>query len=129
MPSATEEGYTYVELRTLNGPEYRRVSTQPPRLPTENEIPIIDLSPIDGDLQSRKELASQIRKAAQSTGFFYVKNHGLPEDLIGDALSQIKRFFAQSDEEKEKVSYHKSEVAEGYHGVGSTQVNLKETKG
>lgn len=126
--SSTPE-YTRLELRTLTGPVYRRVSTAPPRIPTDDEIPVIDLGLIDGDLNARKQLASKVRAAAENTGFFYIKNHGIPEDLIQRALSQAKAFFNQSDEEKEKVSYLHSKHADGYHSVGSTQLNNKETKG
>ncbi|RAL07822.1 isopenicillin N synthase family dioxygenase [Aspergillus homomorphus CBS 101889] len=125
---ATETQYTHVELLTLTGPEYRRVSTAPPRLPTEDEIPIIDLNPIDGDFQERKDLASKIRAAAENTGFFYVKNHGIPEDLIQEALSQAKAFFHQPEEGKQKVASAKMKQMDGFHGVGSTQINKTESK-
>ncbi|CEL06982.1 Putative Isopenicillin N synthase and related dioxygenases [Aspergillus calidoustus] len=121
-------GYTQLELRTLNGPEFRRVSTAPPRIPTEDEIPVIDLTPIDGDLATRKQLASKIRAAAEGTGFFYVKNHGIPEELIQRALGVAKSFFEQTAEDKEKVSHVRAKHNDGYHGVGTTQINNKESR-
>ncbi|KAL4782611.1 2OG-Fe(II) oxygenase superfamily protein [Aspergillus varians] len=120
--------YTQLELRTLNGPEYRRVSTAPPRIPTQDEIPVIDLSPINGDLEARKQVASKIRAAAENTGFFYIKNHGIPEALIQSALHQAQAFFNQTFEEKEKVSHSRSKHNDGYHGVGTTQINNKESR-
>ena len=114
--------YTQIELCTLNGPEYRRVSTAPPRTPTDDEIPVIDLTAIDGTLEERRELAGRIRAAAQNTGFFYISNHGIPEEVIQNALAQAKAFFGQPEEEKQKVS-------DGYFGVGTTQINKSETKG
>ncbi|KAL4884892.1 Clavaminate synthase-like protein [Aspergillus karnatakaensis] len=120
--------YTQLELRTPNGPVYRRVSTAPPRIPTEDEIPIIDLTPIDGSLQDRKQIASKIRAAAENTGFFYIKNHGIPEELIQRALRTAQDFFNQPLDEKEKVSHTKSKFNDGYHGVGTTQINNKESK-
>jgi isopenicillin N synthase-like dioxygenase len=125
----TSEQYTHIELLTLSGPEYRRVSTALPRLPTADEIPIIDLTAIDGDLNTRKQLAAEIRAASQSTGFFYVRNHGIPESLINDALSQSQAFFAQAEAEKEKVFFHRLSSANGYHGLGTTQINQTESKG
>ncbi|PYH47105.1 isopenicillin N synthase family dioxygenase [Aspergillus saccharolyticus JOP 1030-1] len=124
----TDVQYTHVELLTLNGPEYRRVSTAPPRLPTEDEIPIIDLSPIDNDLQERKQIAARVRAAAENTGFFYVKNHGIPEDLIQAAFAQAQAFFNQSEAEKQKIASSKMKQMDGFHGVGSTQINKTETK-
>ncbi|KAL3480955.1 2OG-Fe(II) oxygenase superfamily protein [Aspergillus californicus] len=120
--------YTSLELRTLNGPEYRRVSTAPPRLPTEDEIPVIDLTPIDGDFLARAQLAEKIKTAAESTGFFYIKNHGIPEELIQRALHQAQAFFGQTVDEKEKVSHAKAKKNDGYHGLGTTQINDKESR-
>ncbi|KAJ5648212.1 hypothetical protein N7490_004584 [Penicillium lividum] len=120
--------YTQIELLTLHGPEFRRVSTAPPRLPTENEIPVIDLGKIDGDLESRKGIAAQVKAAAENTGFFYIKNHGISESLIGRALENAKAFFSQTDEQKDLVSHKRFKHYNGYHGVGSTQINKKETK-
>ncbi|KAL4942401.1 hypothetical protein BDV06DRAFT_164353 [Aspergillus oleicola] len=120
--------YTHVELRTLNGPEYRRVSTAPPRIPTEDEIPVIDLSPISGGLSDRKEVAAKIRVAAEGTGFFYIKNHGIPDELIQRALHEAEVFFGQNAEEKEKVSHSIFPKNDGYHGVGTTQINNKESR-
>jgi hypothetical protein len=121
--------YTQIELLTLSGPEYRRVSTAPPRPPTDDEIPIIDLSSIDGDIEDRKAIASKIKSAAENTGFFYIKNHGIPEDLFQNALSQAQAFFNQPDEKKELVSSKKSKISDGWHGLGTTQVNKTETRG
>ncbi|RAL00018.1 isopenicillin N synthase family dioxygenase [Aspergillus ibericus CBS 121593] len=120
--------YTHVELLTLHGPEYRRVSTAPPRLPRDDEIPILDLAGIDGDDEVRLALAAKVRAAAQNTGFFYIKNHGIPQELIDSALTQAKAFFHQPEEEKEKVSNFKLKNMDGYHAMGTTQVNQTETK-
>ncbi|KAF2008763.1 Clavaminate synthase-like protein [Aaosphaeria arxii CBS 175.79] len=120
--------YSKIQLLTLNGPEYRRVSTAPPRAPLANEIPLIDLGQIDGDLAARKEIAQNIRLAAENTGFFYVYNHGISPDLIRNALHQAQAFFDQPINAKEKVSRRKYENFQGYHGVGTTQINDTETK-
>lgn len=53
---ATQDGsqtYIIIELLTPNGPEFRRVSTAPLRPPRDDEIPLVDLSSIDGDLDAR----------------------------------------------------------------------------
>lgn len=121
--------YTQIELLTLTGPEFRRVSTAPPRPPTEDEIPIIDLASIDKDLEARKTLASKVRAAAESTGFFYIKNHGISEELIQNALSQAKAFFAQPIEKKQLASRKIRTNADGWHGLGTTQINRTETRG
>ncbi|KAJ5728281.1 hypothetical protein N7493_004611 [Penicillium malachiteum] len=120
--------YTQVELLTLDGPAFRRVSTAPPRPATDEEIPIIDLSAIDGDLQAREKIAAKVKIAAENTGFFYIKNHGISEELIERALANARTFFEQTDEQKDLVFHAKFKNSVGYHGVGSTQINQKETK-
>ncbi|KOS41965.1 hypothetical protein ACN38_g7123 [Penicillium nordicum] len=120
--------YTQVELLTLSGPEFRRVSTAPPRPPTDDEIPIIDIASIDKDLEARKSLAYKVRAAAKSTGFFYIKNHGISEELVQNALSQAKAFFDQPIEKKQLASSKIQKNADGWHGLGTTQVNKTETR-
>lgn len=122
--------YTHLELRSAQGPVYRKVSTAPPRPATEEEIPIIDLSPINSDLlEVRKGLAAKVRAASENTGFFYVKNHGIPEELIQEALKQSKRFFDQPLSDKEKLISHRHDMSVGYNGVGHAQTNKTETRG
>ncbi|KAJ5094078.1 hypothetical protein N7456_009939 [Penicillium angulare] len=113
--------YTQVELLTLHGPVFRRVSTAPPRPATDDEIPIIDLSTIDGDFEARKNIASKIKSAAENIGFFYIKNHGIENELIERALESAQAFFGQTNEQK-------GQAHDRYRGVGSTQINKKETK-
>ncbi|CAG7949511.1 unnamed protein product [Penicillium nalgiovense] len=125
---ATLVEYTQIELLTLSGPEFRRVSTAPPRLPTEDEIPIIDLASIDKDPEARKTIASKVRAAAENTGFFYIKNHGIPEELIQNALSQAQAFFDQPIEKKQLASSKTRKNADGWHGLGTTQINKTETR-
>ncbi|KAL2202657.1 Clavaminate synthase-like protein [Sarocladium strictum] len=124
-PTAT---YTTVQLMTPDGPVFRRVRSGKPRSPTLDEMPIIDLSSMHGDETARKMLAAQIRAAAENTGFFYVRNHGIPQNLIQQALEQVKVFFNQSPEDKDRVAFDKAGKFCGYHGVGSTQINNKETR-
>ncbi len=60
-------------------------------------LPIIDLS------GPPAEVAAQIREACLTHGFFYVKNHGVPADLIDRTVEQAKLFFRQPLEEKRKA--------------------------
>lgn len=125
----TTSSHSTLQLLTLNGPEYRRVSTAPPRVPSVDEIPVINLSQLEGDLGARKELAQKVKLAAENTGFFYICNHGIPDELIQGALHQAKAFFNQSDDMKEKVDRRHYKEFQGYHGVSTTQINDSETKG
>jgi isopenicillin N synthase-like dioxygenase len=107
-------GYTTLELRTAYGPVYRDVSTSPPRECKADEIPLIDISGIYGDVAARKELATLIKQAAERTGFFYILNHGIDAAVIQDALKQAHAFFSQPDEKKERVTKQKSKYFNGW---------------
>lgn len=79
-----------LELRTAYGPVYRDVLNTPPRDCTEEEIPVIDLTPLySSNLEERKALAKEIRATAVNTGFFYIKNHGIDEKIISNAKKQL----------------------------------------
>ena len=80
-------------------------------------------------LEVADELVAKVKAAAENTGFFYVKNHGIPESTIRNAMDRVKTFFGQSLEEKEEILASKCGRAGGYHGVRSTQINRTETAG
>ena len=78
-----------LELRTAYGPVYRTILNTPPRDCTPAEIPIIDLEPLFSPfLDSRASLAREIAAAAEGSGFFYIKNHGIPDSVIEEAKRQ-----------------------------------------
>jgi isopenicillin N synthase-like dioxygenase len=129
MSTTQTMSYTTLELATAEGPVYRQVSTAAPRKPTAEEIPVIDLSNLNGDFASRAAIAAKVRVAAENTGFFYVKNHGISEDTIRNVMDKFKTFCDQPQEEKEEVLFSKFGRAGGYHGVGATQINKTETAG
>jgi hypothetical protein len=118
--------FTKLELRTAYGPVYRNVSTREPREARADEIPLIDVRGIYGDLEARKTLAEKIKHAAENTGFFYVKNHGIPEKAIQGALNSSKAFFAQPLDKKLLVSKAKGKWFNGYAGKQSALVSPSE---
>jgi isopenicillin N synthase-like dioxygenase len=112
----SEPDFVKLELRTAYGPIYRDVSTKPSREARSDEIPIIDLTPLDGDGDARKALSEQIKHAATNTGFFYVQNHGVPEAAIQGGLEAAKMFFAQPLDKKQQVSKNLGKWFNGYSG-------------
>jgi hypothetical protein len=86
-----------LELRTAYGPVFRDILNTPPRDCTKEEIPIIDLAPLNSTkLEDRKALAKVIRAASLNTGFFYVNNHGIDEKTIANAKKQLLTFVISS---------------------------------
>jgi len=85
-----------------------------------DSIPVIDISalvraetaansPADNDISQTsvdedvRSAADAIGAALQSSGFFYVRNHGVPQSLIDSLWRVSKQFFALPLEEKMKI--------------------------
>jgi len=69
-----------------------------------HEIPIIDFGPMLGtDEAAKHEVAAQLRQAATEVGFFYVKNHGVPAEVIRAVFETGPAFFALPLDEKMKT--------------------------
>ena len=127
-PETVDAGHTVLQLTTAYGPEWRIISAKPPRDATSDEVPIIDLSRVYSDsLADRQAVADEIRAAATNTGFFYIKNHGIPEETIDACLTASKDFFHQPPEVKERVSYTKSKWINGWNPPNSHRTNASES--
>ncbi|NKC33542.1 isopenicillin N synthase family oxygenase [Roseomonas sp. BU-1] len=70
-----------------------------PRAATAEEMPILDLTPLNqgGDLAP---LAAELRRACETIGFFYVKNHGVPQAVVDDVFDATRRYFDLPAEER-----------------------------
>ncbi|KAM4077435.1 hypothetical protein ACJW30_12G137600 [Castanea mollissima] len=64
-------------------------------VPLANNIPVIDLGGHD-----QTDIIQQILEASQEFGFFQVINHGVPSNLMDEAMSVFKEFHALSGEDK-----------------------------
>ena len=91
-PPPCKENTTQLLLHSYEGFAYREVSLNPPRDCTKDEVPVIDLSGMKGDLTARTKVAKNLLVAAEKTGFFYIKNHGVPDELFGQALERTKEY-------------------------------------
>jgi isopenicillin N synthase-like dioxygenase len=86
-------------------------------------IPVIDFAAMQGeDLHSaslsqrrdRQQVADQLRDACTQVGFFYVKNHGVPQAVIDEAFAEAQRFFALPLSEKMQIHISRSGNHRGY---------------
>ncbi|KAI1504127.1 hypothetical protein F5X99DRAFT_51976 [Biscogniauxia marginata] len=120
---------TKLELRTALGPVYRDVLPHPPRDCTASEIPVIDLGPMtSSSAAERRGVASAIRSAAVGSGFFYVRNHGIPSEVIERCRAQVVRFMRQPQELKDALdSAARSRYYNGYLGRRRAQISPGET--
>jgi isopenicillin N synthase-like dioxygenase len=55
-------------------------------------MPILDLTPLltGGDLQP---LAAELRRACETIGFFYVRDHGVPQAVVDGVFEASRRYF------------------------------------
>ena len=65
------------------------------RIPIDS-IPVIDIAAlVAGEPEAELRAAESMSIAANEVGFFYVRNHGVPQDLI-DAAFRVSRAFFES---------------------------------
>ncbi|EWM20785.1 Isopenicillin N synthase [Nannochloropsis gaditana] len=70
-------------------------------------LPIVDLA-------APEEAPRILYDACRDFGFFYLINHGVPQALIDDMLTESKAFFSLPLDEKEKVSVRHNKINRGY---------------
>ncbi len=63
-----------------------------PRAATIEEVPVLDLTPLmsGGDLTGQ---AAALRQACETTGFFYIRNHDVPDGVIEAVFDATRRYF------------------------------------
>lgn len=82
-------------------------------------IPLIDLA---GALQTSAprslDVAAALRQACMGPGFFYVTNHGIPQELIQQQFALAAAFFDLPLADKMAISLHRSASMRGYESLG-----------
>ena len=71
-----------------------------------------------------RRVAAEIGRACRDVGFFYVRNHGVPEDLLAGIFDCSQTFFAVPDADKEELSIKRSRHNRGYVGIATESLNL-----
>ena len=98
-----------------------------------DEIPSLDLADfLSGDEEKKNKFVQALGEAYNNIGFVAIKNHGLSDELTEQLYATIQKFFALSDDIKQK--YEKPELAgqRGYiskgkeHAKGRNTGDLKE---
>ncbi|MCB0374583.1 MAG: hypothetical protein KDD04_01540 [Sinomicrobium sp.] len=78
-------------------------------------IPVIDFAAYFSDERQEKEhLAKQLHTACKDIGFFYLENHGVSKQLIGDIFKQAKALFSLPEKEKMAMHVKHSKAQRGY---------------
>jgi len=96
-------------------------------------IPVVDLSDFQtGDPRKKQKFVNELGKAYEEVGFVAVKNHGIPDKLIGDLYKYVQQFFAMPYNAKKHYEMPGLAGQRGYtsfgkeHAKGSDAPDLKE---
>ncbi|RDW59224.1 oxoglutarate oxygenase [Coleophoma crateriformis] len=127
---------TITQTEKVHEPEYvyyfydgawgakREVLTGAQAKETFSQIPIIDISRIYSEkLEERASLAQEIATACEKVGFFYIKEHGIPEELINATMDSTKKYFDQPTEVKMQEHIYLSRNLRGYEPVHGAQLD------
>lgn len=91
------------------------------RLAVERDLPVLDLAPfLAGEDGALEALATEVRAACENIGFFFVRNHGIPDELVERQFAESKRFNDQRLEEKLKLAVNQNQ--RGYIQPGGTKI-------
>ena len=93
-----------------------------------DEIPVIDLSSwFQGNYEEQKKVADEVVSACCTSGFFYIVNHQVPQQLLASVFEVSRNFFALPIQQKEKVSFELGNKNRGYIPLGgeSSDPNAK----
>jgi isopenicillin N synthase-like dioxygenase len=87
-------------------------------------VPVIDISSSFSSLSSaRQAVASQIRSACITSGFFYITGHQIPESACKGILHQADRFMHELNlEQKEELHLKKSKYGLGWEPSDYTSI-------
>ena len=90
------------------------------------KIPVIDVKPLRaGTLENAYSVALEIRQAAEEIGFFYIRNHGVPESVIKQSYSAAKDFFNLPKVVKNNVKINSNH--HGYLCIGEAKMEQAES--
>ena len=128
ISGASSDEYNQLQLSSANGPVFRRIKLAPLRDARPDEIPVIDISGIfSTSLADRQVVADQIHAASTTSGFFYIKNHGIPASTIEAAHQASLEFFRQPEETKQRVNSNISTTFNGWRPPQTQRLNATES--
>jgi isopenicillin N synthase-like dioxygenase len=87
-----------------------------------SKIPVIDYGPyFAGAPGALDALAAEVRHACEQVGFFYITNHGVPQDLVDRAFAAAKRFHALPLDTKLALGLNQNNI--GYLPINASAQN------
>lgn len=87
-------------------------------------LQIVDLGGLSaGEPAALARIAAELGRACRETGFFYVRNHGIPDELLSAIFDASRTFFATPAVEKEALSIKRSPHNRGYVGMATERLD------
>ena len=97
------------------------MSYVPAKVIEVSEIPVIDVGALrETDRAAVGTVAQALRRASNSVGFFYIRNHGVPEPMIRRADRAARTFFALPEARKRDVEVNRHH--HGYLRIGEAKM-------
>ena len=94
-----------------------------------DHIPVIDFAgTFTADAEKNRAISWEVHKACRETGFFYVANHGISEELIAGQFAWARRFFDLPLERKMAIHMTKSPTFVGYEPLGVQVTDSQDPK-
>lgn len=91
-------------------------------------IPVLDLAGLrDGEDRAVDALGAQLRRAFTEIGFYFIRNHGVPDVLVEAAFAAAARFHDQPLEAKLAMPFNGDNI--GYLPVGGATTRMNAVDG
>ncbi|MEO8669608.1 MAG: 2OG-Fe(II) oxygenase family protein [Bauldia sp.] len=93
--------------------------------PDFTAIPVVDIAALQsGDKAGIQSVAGEIAKACETAGFLYVKNHGIPPEVVSGVFDAAHWFFWQPQAERDAIDLSRSRCFRGYVPMGIVGPNV-----
>ncbi|OAE25944.1 hypothetical protein AXG93_1712s1230 [Marchantia polymorpha subsp. ruderalis] len=84
----------------------------------QESLEVLDMESYFSGRDERLEFCRKLREQCHKVGFFYVKNHGVSEELCDSMLEMGRKFFDLPVELKMQLDYTNSSQFRGYMRIG-----------
>jgi isopenicillin N synthase-like dioxygenase len=88
-------------------------------------LDVIDLTGLkSGEPAAVRRVAAELGRACREVGFFYIRNHGVPDALLSGIFACSEAFFAAPRAVKDEFAITRSRHNRGYVGIATESLNL-----
>jgi isopenicillin N synthase-like dioxygenase len=88
-------------------------------------LDVIDLTGLSsGDPAAVRRIARELGRACREVGFFYIRNHGVPDALMSGIFTSAEAFFRSGRAAKDELAIKRSPHNRGYVGIATESLNL-----